>query len=42
MKKLKCGLIQMGLDGEMTLEPDQIRGLVQRWSQTHRLERKDD
>jgi N-carbamoylputrescine amidase len=28
MSKLKCGLIQMGLKGDGTMEPDQIRDLM--------------
>ena len=28
MAKLKCGLIQMGLKGDTTMEPDQIRDLM--------------
>ena len=28
MAKLKCGLIQMGLKGDTSMEPDQIRDLM--------------
>ena len=28
MRKLKCGLIQMGLKGEVSMRPEQIRDLM--------------